>query len=180
MAHIGISIAPYRALDSIQYPDTQLPLAGQEKVSIMSYEPLYNKDLSSPTNIRDGRKLILSVDDDLPLLYTRFKLLSAAGYGVLSAGDAAQALQIFADHPVDLVLMDYALPEMDGGMLAEAMKTHRPGTPIIMVSGVEVPEKVLALVNDFVMKGAGPEVLISSIEQVLTATLGRSRHGLAS
>src|SRR5450631_3289499 len=119
----------------------------------MSYEPLYNKDSSSPSSARDGRKLILSVDDDLAVLYTRFKLLAAAGYGVLSASDAAQALQIFANHPVDLVLIDYALPEMDGGMLAEAMKTHRPDILIIMVSGVEVPEKVLALMNDFVTKG---------------------------
>lgn len=146
----------------------------------MSYEPLYNKDSSSPSDGRDGRKLILSVDDDLAVLYTRFKLLAASGYGVLSASDAAQALQIFADHPVDLVLMDYALPEMDGGMLAEAMKTHRPDIPIIMVSGVEVPEKVLALVNDFVTKGAGPEVLINSIQHVLSASSSRSQNKFVS
>jgi CheY-like chemotaxis protein len=146
----------------------------------MSYEPLYNKDSSSPSSARDGRKLILSVDDDLAVLYTRFKLLAAAGYGVLSASDAAQALQIFANHPVDLVLIDYALPEMDGGMLAEAMKTHRPDILIIMVSGVEVPEKVLALMNDFVTKGAGAEALISSIQQVLSPNVRRGQRGLAS
>lgn len=146
----------------------------------MSYEPIYNKDSSSPAGGTEGRKLILSIDDDLGVLYTRFKLLAAAGYGVLSASDAAQALQIFADHPVDLVLMDYALPEMDGGMLAEAIKTHRPDIPIIMVSGIEVPEKVLTLVNDFVTKGAGPEALMNSIQQVLTATPGPGRRELAS
>jgi CheY-like chemotaxis protein len=134
----------------------------------MSSEPRFNKEYSSSASAQDGRKLILSVDDDLAVLYTRFKLLSAAGYGVLSASDAAQALQIFADYPVDLVLMDYALPEMDGGMLAEAIKTHRPDVPIIMVSGVEVPEKVLRLVNDFVTKGQGPEALMSSIQQALS------------
>jgi CheY-like chemotaxis protein len=146
----------------------------------VSYEPLYHKDSSSPSDGRDGRKLILSVDDDLAVLYTRFKLLAAAGYGVLSASDAAQALQIFADYQVDLVLMDYALPEMDGGLLAEAMKTHRPDIPIIMISGVEVPEKVLALVNDFVTKGAGAQALISSIQQVLTASSSRSQNKFVS
>ena len=146
----------------------------------MSPEPLYNKDASSPSGARDGRKLILSVDDDLAVLYTRFKLLAAAGYGVFSASDAAQALQIFADYPVDLALIDYALPEMDGGMLAEAIKTHRPDIPIIMVSGVEVPEKVLAVVNDFVTKGAGPEALMNSIQQVLGAFARRNQRELAS
>ena len=134
----------------------------------MSSEPRFNKESSSSASAQDGRTLILSVDDDLAVLYTRFKLLSAAGYGVLSASDAAQALQSFADHPVDLVLMDYALPEMDGGMLAEAIKAHRPDIPIIMVSGIEVPERVLRLVNDFVTKGDGPEALMSSIQQVLS------------
>ena len=145
----------------------------------MSNEPLFNKDSSSTSGAREGRTFILSVDDDLAVLYTRFKLLAATGYGVLSASDDAQALQIFADHSVDLVLMDYALPEMDGGMLAEAMKTHRPDIPIIMVSGIEVPENVLTLVNDFVTKGAGPEALMNSIQQVLTATPGRSRREMA-
>jgi hypothetical protein len=50
---------------------------GKKVVSIMSYEPLYNKDSSSPAGKRDGRKLILSVDDDLAGLYTRSKLLAA-------------------------------------------------------------------------------------------------------
>lgn len=145
----------------------------------MSFEQVYNKDSSSPSGVREERTLILSVDDDLAVLYTRFKLLAAAGYGVLSASDAAQALQIFADHKVDLVLMDFALPEMDGGMLAEAMKTHRPATPIIMVSGVEVPERVLALVSAFVTKGSGPEALMSSIEQVLSTLPGRGRREFA-
>jgi len=152
---------------------------GKKVVSIMSYEPLYNRDSSSPAGKRDGRKLILSVDDDLAVLYTRFKLLAAQGYGVLSASDAAQALRVFADHPVELALMDYALPEMDGGMLADAMKRHRPDIPIIMVSGVEVPEKVLAMVNDFVTKGAGPEALMNSIQQVLSASVRRAQPEFA-
>ena len=94
--------------------------------------------------------------DDLAVLHTRFKLLAAQGYGVLSASNAAQALQVFADHPVDVVLMDYAPPEMDGGMLADAM------------------------MNDFVTKGAGLEALINSIHQVLNASVRRGQREMAS
>jgi len=52
-------------------------------------------------------------------------------------------------------------------MLADAMKTHRPEIPILMVSGVEVPERVLAIVNGYVRKGDGADQLMTSIEKVL-------------
>ena len=136
----------------------------------MSSKPLYNESVSSPASAQDGRKLVLSVDDDLGVLYTRYKLLSAAGYAVLSATDGVQALQIFGTNPIDLVLLDYALQEMDGGVVAEAMKAHLPHVPIIMVSGVEVPEECLAKVNRFVRKGEGPEPLLNSIRELTSAS----------
>jgi CheY-like chemotaxis protein len=138
-----------------------------KEVSAMSYQRMYNQDSSLSAVARDGHRLILSVDDDLTVLYTRYKLLSSAGYTVLSASDAVQALQLFGEHTVDLVLLDYALPEMDGGMLADAMKTHRPDIPIIMVSGVEVPEKVLETVDGYVRKGDAAQLLMTSIEKAL-------------
>jgi len=133
----------------------------------MGSEPMYNRDFSAPAIAHEGRKRILSVDDDLTVLYIRYKLLANAGYAVLSATDAAQALQLFAEHPIDLVLLDYALPEMDGGMLADAMKTHRPDIPILMVSGVAVPEKVLSIVNGYVRKGDGADHLMTSVGKIL-------------
>ena len=57
----------------------------------MSSRPMYNKEASSPASAKDERKLILSVDDQLNQLHARYKLLSAAGYAVLSASDGAEA-----------------------------------------------------------------------------------------
>ena len=130
---------------------------------------MFNKQTSSPIASQDGRKLILSVDDQLGVLYSRYKLLAAAGYAVLSATDGVQALQIFGSSKVDLVLLDFMLQGMDGGLVADAMKAHSPGIPILMVSGVEVPEECLAKVNGFVRKGDGPDSLLKSIRE-LTAT----------
>jgi CheY-like chemotaxis protein len=132
----------------------------------MSPDPVYNKQMSSPAAAQSGRKLVLSVDDQLNVLYIRYKLLSAAGYAVLSATDGVQALQIFGGNPVDLVLLDFMLQGMDGGLVADAMKTHKPNVPILMVSGVEVPEDVLAKVNGFVRKGDGPDFLLKSIREL--------------
>ncbi len=135
----------------------------------MSFGPVFHKELSSPSN-GDGRKLILSVDDELRLLYSRYKLLTASGYAVLSASDGVQALQIFASNAIDLVLIDFALDGMDGGLVAEAMKDYKPQVPIILVSGVDVPERCLAVVNSYVRKGEGPEPLLKSIRQLLSSS----------
>ena len=60
---------------------------------------------------KNGVRRILSVDDEPGILFTRQKLLQNAGYEVLSAADGEQALHFFTAHDVDLVLLDYLLPE---------------------------------------------------------------------
>lgn len=135
----------------------------------MTSDPIYNKQMSSPAAAQNDRKLILSVDDQLGVLYSRYKLLSAAGYAVLSATDGVQALQIFGSSKVDLVLLDFMLQGMDGGLVADAMKAHSPNVPILMVSGVDVPEHCLSKVNGFVRKGDGPDCLLQSIRELTTA-----------
>ena len=57
----------------------------------MSSEPIYNRHISSSVATQDTRKLILSVDDPLGVLYSRYQLLSAAGYAVLSATGGVRA-----------------------------------------------------------------------------------------
>ena len=99
----------------------------------------------------------------------RYKLLSAAGYAVLSATDGVQALQIFGGNKVDLVLLDFMLQGMDGGLVADAMKAHSPNVPILMVSGVEVPEDCLSKVNGFGRKAEGPDSLLNSIRELTAA-----------
>ncbi|HEX8801717.1 MAG TPA: response regulator [Terriglobales bacterium] len=135
----------------------------------MSSEPMDDKSVSSPASGHDGRKLILSVDDQLGVLYSRYKLLSAAGCAVLSATDGVQALQIFGGNKVDLVLLDFMLQGMDGGLVADAMKAHSPNVPILMVSGVEVPEDCLSKVNGFVRKAEGADSLLKSIRELAAA-----------
>jgi CheY-like chemotaxis protein len=62
-----------------------------------------------------GRKLILSVDDEPGILRSRKLILEAAGYDVLNASSGAQALGIFSTVLVDLVVLDYAMPGVNGG-----------------------------------------------------------------
>jgi CheY-like chemotaxis protein len=94
-------------------------------------------------------------------------LLAGAGYAVLSACDGVQALDIFGSEKVDLVLVDYALPGMNGGIVAEGMKAHMPQVPVVMVSGGGVPDQYLSICDGHVRKTDGPELLLRTIRELL-------------
>jgi CheY-like chemotaxis protein len=72
------------------------------------------------------RPLILCVDDEFNGLEGRKMLLDEAGFRVLIATSGADALQLFASHPVDLVLLDYHMPGTNGDVVAQHMKLANP------------------------------------------------------
>ena len=118
---------------------------------------------------RNGSRLILSVDDERTILYTREVILQREGYDVLSAPDGEQALRLFSAHEIDLVLLDFVMPGLDGGVVARRMKLHNPQVPLIMVSANHVPEGALACTDAFVHKGDGPLLLLQQIQRLLAS-----------
>ena len=134
--------------------------------------PRWQAELSRQAKVRaNGGKLILSVDDEPSILFTREQILQNEGYDVCSALDGETALHIFVTHPIDLVLLDYVMPGMDGGMVAREMKRLKPLMPVIMVSASAVPEDSNVCADCFVRKGQGPIVLLEAIRKVLAPAL---------
>ena len=78
----------------------------------------------------------------------------------MSAVDDPQALELFAAHPVDLVLLDYVMPGMNGKAVAEEMKARKPRVPVIMVSANSAPDETLPYLDSFVVKGKRPAFLL--------------------
>ena len=110
----------------------------------------------------------LCVDDEWNGLEGRKMLFEQNGYDVLVATSGAEALQLFANHHVDLVLLDYHMPLMDGGVVAERMKSMRPAVPIAILSGdEEVAAKALKCADAFVSKGESPTNLLVIAEHLL-------------
>ena len=84
--------------------------------------------------------VILCVDDEAAALALRCRVLSSAGYRVLSASDSAAALEVFMCIQVDLVVVDYCLPGLTGTQIAAEMKRLKPAIPVVLFSGlVETP-----------------------------------------
>lgn len=114
------------------------------------------------------KEKILCVDDQPSGLEGRKMLLEECGYDVLIAPSGATALQIFSSNPIDLVLLDYHMPEMNGDVVAERMKAAQPDIPIVMLSGDEdLSDTSLQSVDGFVSKNESPQCLIEVVEYAL-------------
>ena len=81
-----------------------------------------------------SKSVLLCIDDELGGLEVRKMVLESAGYAVLTAGSGKAGLEIFTSQRVDLVILDYAMPEMSGYEVAVELKRTSPGTPILMLS----------------------------------------------
>jgi CheY-like chemotaxis protein len=79
------------------------------------------------------KKVILCVDDNEQELSVLTFMLSTNGYRVLSAANGQEAIGMFAETPVDLVLTDFAMPQMDGVQLVERLKQMAPHIPMILL-----------------------------------------------
>jgi signal transduction histidine kinase/CheY-like chemotaxis protein len=80
---------------------------------------------------------LLVVDDELPIRSALRRFLTRAGYRVLEAADAAQAMSQVEQHagPLDLVLTDVQLPGTSGAELARQIRARRPDARILFMSG---------------------------------------------
>jgi CheY-like chemotaxis protein len=84
---------------------------------------------------------LLVVEDEAALRDVAGRILSGAGYCVLTADGGQRALELAALHEgdIDLVLSDVVMPGMLGNELAERMADVRPGTPVLFMSGYAQP-----------------------------------------
>ncbi len=119
-------------------------------------------------------KRILCVDDDAATLRLRKLLLEAAGYSVLTAPSGAGALQLLAGGTrVDLVVLDYVMPGMNGDELAQKLRDQYPEVRLILASAAEqVPPALLAAVDGHLQKGQSPEVLLSKVAAIFNGETG--------
>jgi len=111
--------------------------------------------------------VVLCIDDNVEVLECVKAFLESFGYTVLTALSGGKALELASIHAVDVVIVDYFMPEMDGGAVAVAMRRIRPQAPIIMLSGEpDIPEHVLNGVDAFVAKDRLASHLLPTIAQL--------------
>jgi len=79
------------------------------------------------------KKVILCVDDNEQELSVLTFMLATNGYRVLSALNGQEAIGMFSATIVDIVLADFAMPQMDGNQLVGRLKQSAPHIPMILL-----------------------------------------------
>jgi CheY-like chemotaxis protein len=91
--------------------------------------------------------LVLVVDDDPDVRQFLCASLEGLGYRVISAPDGAQGLvELDVSHP-DLMVVDFAMPGLNGAEVAAAARARHPHLPIIIASGYADTGALEALVT---------------------------------
>ena len=96
----------------------------------------------------DGTKeLILIIDDEALIVALAKRMLTDAGYRVVTSSEPFQALEIFKQlkDQVDLVILDFTLPIMDGSELFDELRKLRADVAVMLSSGFAEQEKVRAI-----------------------------------
>jgi DNA-binding NtrC family response regulator len=114
---------------------------------------------------------VLVVDDEKNILLSLHQALQLEGYRTELAGSGQLALDVLAARPVDAVLMDVKMPDLDGLTVLERMLAIRPDLPVIMMSGhgtIDTAVKATQLgARDFLEKPIGRERLLVALRNAL-------------
>ena len=126
------------------------------------------------------KKTILCVDDNEQALSVRKFMLETRGYRVLTAASSEQALELFREGGIDLVLSDLIMPYMDGNELIRRMKELAPEVPAILISGSVKAFDRANRADAFLPKGAcSPVEMLERIRVMVARKRGPKKgHGL--
>jgi CheY-like chemotaxis protein len=111
---------------------------------------------------------ILCIDDEVLGLEIRKVVLEREGYVVYTASDGPTGIKIFRQQPVDAVVLDFAMPGMNGAAVAVALREIRPNIPILLLSAyLTLPEEVQRIVTMIANKGDGALALLQNVRKML-------------
>ncbi len=145
----------------------------------MLFPAVSGEDVAETTPKRRGAQppprlsgRVLLVDDEQMVARFMRELLQEWGLHVTALTSATEARQAFARAPqdYDLLLTDYTMPRMTGLDLAQALRTIRPGLPVILYSGYTdaIPESQLGgTAVELVQKPIDPDALLAVLRKHL-------------
>ncbi len=114
---------------------------------------------------------VLVVDDERNILLTLSQALQLEGYQVQLASDAKVALDVLAARPIDAVLMDVKMPDMDGLTALSKMRELKKELPVIMMSGhgtIDTAVKATQLgARDFLEKPISRDRMLLALKNAL-------------
>jgi CheY-like chemotaxis protein len=121
-----------------------------------------------------GGLMVLLVEDHSHIRFLVRELLLQGGFGVLTAADGVEAVDVAEGHagPIDLLLTDVLMPRMTGPRLYEHLAARRPGLKVLYLTGLPTDELlargVLKEEAPLVQKPFQPTELMAKVGEVLS------------
>jgi DNA-binding response OmpR family regulator len=117
-------------------------------------------------------KKILIVEDDKALREALMVALASENFEVLGVSDGAEGYRIGREEEIDLIVLDYVLPTMNGFEICKKLRMEGNFTPIIFLTGEKKEEldRILGLelgADDYLLKPFGTRELLARINAVL-------------
>jgi len=139
-------------------------------------------DDEGPDGMRDAEltaKTILLVDDEGAGREKIAAILGRHGYAVVSLPDAASALALVQDRtpPIDLVITDYRMPNMDGFEFALELKRSMPGTPLILITAHTDIKSYLKALNVGVFEYLNKPIIAHELLRIVSEALKQREEG---
>jgi HD-like signal output (HDOD) protein len=97
-------------------------------------------------------KRVLFVDDEVQILKSIRRIFPGSSFEVLSADSADSALRIMNDSPVDMIVSDMRMPNMDGIELLNIVKQKYPETIRLILSGYADEEEIMNTLKNNIAK----------------------------
>jgi two-component system, cell cycle sensor histidine kinase and response regulator CckA len=128
---------------------------------------------------------VLAVDDDAMYLNVLSDMLRQGGLRVLTSTSPAKGLDMlrYKRDEIDLVLLDYSMPTLDGDIVLQHMRKVCPDLPVVAMTGLQVHELPVSFrenTDDFLTKPFTSEDLIGCIESLLRRGRGDALHSSAA
>ena len=147
----------------------------------------YNSDESKNKTIKtdlNGLRVLL-VDDSETSRNTLAEILESFGFNVFTADSAEEGISTFfaqqnKNVPIELVIADWYMPEMDGLEMISKLQEHGQETSVLMVTayGAEIlrEAKTSDIIDNYLLKPISPSVLFDAIQQSLSK---KSQRGIS-
>ncbi|MET0772130.1 MAG: response regulator transcription factor [Candidatus Limnocylindrales bacterium] len=130
------------------------------------------------TTTPDGSLKILVVDDEPAMVGALGALLGQAGHRIVAAYDGDEALRRFREDEPDLVLLDLAMPGLDGATVCQRIR-EMSDVPVVVVSGERDRAATVELLDlgadDYIRKPFRADELLARVRAVARRTAGTPR-----
>jgi DNA-binding response OmpR family regulator len=118
---------------------------------------------------------VVYIEDDPEMIDLVIMILSRRGFDVKGAHGGRSGLDLVAQEPPDLILLDLMMPGMDGWEVYQQLKANEKSRsiPVIVITAkAQAIDRVLGLhiakVDDYISKPFRPQELIDSVDRVLS------------